>query len=117
MRATERNKSAKTDEIEAVSRPFFVEMCHGKIVDLQKITVFLEQLDVQTFVSRRGHKFAIRIDERKWLVKVSSNFVELELHSCNNNDPTRVCGRLFFRARAAVPERVFDQVARESNTV
>ncbi len=56
MRATERKKyalvSSKTDEIEAVPRPFFVEMCHGKIVDLQKIAVFLENLYVQTFVSR-----------------------------------------------------------------
>ena len=62
--------------------------------------VFLEKLYVQTFVSRRGRKFPIRIDERKWLVKVSSNFVEIELDSCKDNDPTRVCGRLFFaRAR------------------
>ena len=60
------------------------------------MTVFhKKQLYFQTFVSRRGRKFPIRIDERKSLVKVSSNFVEIELHSCKNNDPTRVCGRLF----------------------
>ena len=92
-------------------------LCHGKIVDLQKMTVFLEKLDVQTFVSRRGRKFAIRIEERNCFVKVSSNFVEIELDSCKNNDPTRVCGRLFFRARVAGPERVFDQAARGSNPV
>ena len=81
-----------------------MKICHGKIVDLQKMTVFLEKLCLQTFVSRRGRKFPIRIDERKWLVKVSSNFVEIELDSCKNNDPTRVCGRLFC-ARAAGPLR------------
>ena len=92
--------ASKTNYGKSISRPFFVEVCYGKILDLQKMVVFLEQLCVQTFVSRRGRTFPIRIDERKSLVKVLSNFVEIELHSCKNNDPTRVCGWLFSRARA-----------------
>ena len=92
MRATERKQSAlvssKTDEIEAVSWPFFEEMCHGEMVDLQKMTVCLEKLHVQTFVSRRGRKFAIRVEERKCFLKVSSNSVEIKFKSYRNNDPT-----------------------------
>ena len=68
------------------------------------MTVFLEKLYVQTFVSRRGRKFAIRVEERKCFLKVSSNSVEIKFNSCKNNDPTRVCGRLFC-ARAAGPLR------------
>ena len=96
----------------------FRKTCNGKIVDLQTNECISWKLYFQTFVSRRGRKFPIRIDERKSLVKVLSNFVEIELHSCKNTDPTRVCGRLFSaRARVAGPERVFDRAARGSNSV